>query len=131
MDLVAFIGPYSPFLFLNIHVSGSAYKIANNRAYHHGTMLISTQLDTLGDLLHTNKVGWYPKRCWHWPAGHVHIVLQQSMHTKGVASVRSPVRNLVQSNPSATHEAFVNAVVQSFRQEYAIDEEASNSFTPN
>ncbi|KAH6914605.1 hypothetical protein BKA70DRAFT_1256556 [Coprinopsis sp. MPI-PUGE-AT-0042] len=36
---------------------GSAYKIVNNRAYHHGTMLISTQLDTLGDLLRVaNKV---------------------------------------------------------------------------
>ncbi|KAG6854457.1 hypothetical protein C0991_006536 [Blastosporella zonata] len=35
----------------------SAYKIVNKRAYHHGTMLISTQLDTLGDLLRTNKVG--------------------------------------------------------------------------
>jgi hypothetical protein len=36
---------------VNVYVSGSAYKIVNNRAYHHGTMLISTQLDTLGDLL--------------------------------------------------------------------------------
>ena len=38
------------------HVSGSAYKIVNNRAYHHGTMLISSQLETLGKLLHSNKV---------------------------------------------------------------------------
>ncbi|KAI9574432.1 hypothetical protein HD554DRAFT_35481 [Boletus coccyginus] len=83
-------------------VSGSAYKIVNNRAYHHGTMLISTRLDTLGDLLRTDK---------------------ETMHTKGVASVRSPVRNLVQSSASATHEAFVDAVIQSFREEYAIDEE--------
>lgn len=37
-------------------VSGSAYKIANKRAYHHGTMLVSTQLNTLGKLLHTDKV---------------------------------------------------------------------------
>jgi lipoate---protein ligase len=37
-------------------VSGSAYKIVNKRAYHHGTMLISTQLDTLGNLLRTSKV---------------------------------------------------------------------------
>jgi len=35
----------------------SAYKIVNNRAYHHGTMLISTRLDALGDLLRSNKVG--------------------------------------------------------------------------
>ena len=49
------------------------------------------------------------------------------MHTKGVASVRSPVRNLAQSSASATHDAFVDAVIQSFREEYAIDEEVSKS----
>jgi len=38
------------------HVSGSAYKIVNKRAYHHGTMLISSELGTLGKLLHSNKV---------------------------------------------------------------------------
>ena len=42
---------------LILHVSGSAYKIVNKRAYHHGTMLISSRLDTLGDLLRTDKVG--------------------------------------------------------------------------
>ncbi|KAF9238816.1 Lipoyltransferase and lipoate-protein ligase [Melanogaster broomeanus] len=80
----------------------SAYKIVSNRAYHHGTMLISTRLDTLGDLLHTNK---------------------PTMNTKGVASVRSPVRNLVQSSMTATHQAFVDAMVGSFREEYGIDKE--------
>ena len=49
------------------------------------------------------------------------------MRTKGVASVRSPVRNLVQSSESATHDAFVDAVIQSFREEYAIDKEVSMS----
>ena len=39
-----------------IHVSGSAYKIVKDRAYHHGTMLISSQLGTLGDVLHVSKV---------------------------------------------------------------------------
>lgn len=47
------------------------------------------------------------------------------MRTKGVASVRSPVRNLVQSSASVTHEAFVDAVIQSFREEYAVDGEVS------
>lgn len=47
------------------------------------------------------------------------------MHTKGIASVRSPVRNLVQSSASATHEAFVRSVIKSFREEYAIDEDVS------
>ena len=41
---------------MRAHVSGSAYKIVNNRAYHHGTMLISTRLDLLGDLLHVDDV---------------------------------------------------------------------------
>jgi hypothetical protein len=39
-----------------VHVSGSAYKIVNKRAYHHGTMLISSELGTLGKLLNSNKV---------------------------------------------------------------------------
>lgn len=52
------------------------------------------------------------------------------MRTKGVASVRSPVRNLVQSSASATHEAFVHAIIQSFREEYAIDETVSKLFEP-
>jgi len=82
-------------------VSGSAYKIVNKRAYHHGTMLISTQLDTLGNLLRTNK---------------------DTMLTKGVASVRSSVCNLQQHNPSITHEAFAEAVIKAFQEEYGIDE---------
>ncbi|KAJ3798977.1 Lipoyltransferase and lipoate-protein ligase [Lentinula aff. detonsa] len=77
----------------------SAYKIVSQRAYHHGTMLISTQLDTLGDLLHNTK---------------------DTMETKGVASVRSPVRNLQQFKPTVTHEAFVDAVIHEFREEYEV-----------
>ena len=38
------------------HVSGSAYKIVNKRAYHHGTMLIDAKLDQLGEVLHNTKV---------------------------------------------------------------------------
>ena len=43
------------------------------------------------------------------------------MYTKGVASVRSPVRNLQQYNPTVTHEKFVQAVVDSFREKFNID----------
>ena len=42
------------------------------------------------------------------------------MVTKGVASVRSPVRNLQHYNPSISHESFVQAVVDSFKEEYGI-----------
>ncbi|KAJ7886705.1 hypothetical protein B0H13DRAFT_2043687, partial [Mycena leptocephala] len=85
------------------HVSGSAYKIVSARAYHHGTMLISTQLDTLGDLLRADKD-------------------KDTMVTKGVASVRSPVCNLQQTSPHVEHDSFVRAVVDEFRREYAVDE---------
>ncbi|KAH8118734.1 Lipoyltransferase and lipoate-protein ligase [Phellopilus nigrolimitatus] len=88
--------------FPGLHLSGSAYKIVNKRAYHHGTMLISTKLNTLGKLLHTTK---------------------ETMITKGVASVRSPVQNLQRFNSEVTHECFVKAVIQSFREKYNIDEE--------
>ncbi|KAJ7859963.1 hypothetical protein B0H14DRAFT_3446351 [Mycena olivaceomarginata] len=83
------------------YVSGSAYKIVSARAYHHGTMLISTRLDALGDLLRVDK---------------------PTMVTAGVASVRSPVCNLQQTSPHVEHGVFVNAVVDEFRREYALDE---------
>ncbi|KAJ7129146.1 Lipoyltransferase and lipoate-protein ligase [Mycena epipterygia] len=79
----------------------SAYKIVNTRAYHHGTMLISTQLDTLGDLLRTDK---------------------ETMVTAGVASVRSPVCNLQQFSGDIEHVAFARAVASEFRKEYDLDE---------
>ncbi|KAF9527963.1 hypothetical protein CPB83DRAFT_814445 [Crepidotus variabilis] len=82
------------------HVSGSAYKIVNKRAYHHGTMLISTRLDTLGDVLRAPK---------------------KNIVTKGVASVRSPVCNLRHHSQSISHNHFVEAVVSEFRKEYSID----------
>lgn len=87
------VGPYK--------VSGSAYKIAKDRAYHHGTMLISSQLSTLGETLRVSK---------------------ESMITRGVASVRSPVKNLQEFSPAVTHDDFVRAMVQAFRQEYHVEE---------
>lgn len=38
------------------HISGSAYKLNNRRAYHHGTMLISAQLAQLGNSLKSLRV---------------------------------------------------------------------------
>ena len=37
-------------------VSGSAYKIIQHRAYHHGTMLISSSVDELGKALRSSSV---------------------------------------------------------------------------
>ncbi|KAF8507602.1 hypothetical protein JB92DRAFT_2734866 [Gautieria morchelliformis] len=84
------------------YVSGSAYKIVNKRAYHHGTMLISTELGRLGSLLHNTK---------------------DTMVTKGVASVRSPVHNLRQFRSNVTHARFMEAVIDNFTEEYEINPE--------
>ena len=101
-----------------IHVSGSAYKIVNKRAYHHGTMLISSELGTLGKLLHSNKV---PKSRLAGLGTGVNTS-QDTMQTKGVASVRSPVCNLRQHKPDVSHEDFVHAVVRQFQDHYNIRE---------
>ncbi|KAF8592114.1 Lipoyltransferase and lipoate-protein ligase [Ramaria rubella] len=83
-------------------VSGSAYKIVNTRAYHHGTMLISTELNNLGNLLRNTKT---------------------TMVTKGVPSVRSPVHNLRQFKPDITHSEFVDSVIEKFINEYKVNPE--------
>ena len=44
------------------------------------------------------------------------------MITRGVASVRSPVKNLQEFSPAVTHDKFVQAVVRAFREEYHIEE---------
>ncbi|CAA7259367.1 unnamed protein product [Cyclocybe aegerita] len=80
------------------YFAGSAYKIVNRRAYHHGTMLISTRLDQLGDVLRPVK---------------------KQIVTKGVESVRSPVCNL-QQYKRITHEDFKAALITEFRKDYGI-----------
>jgi lipoate-protein ligase A len=80
-------------------VSGSAYKLVNKRAYHHGTMLINSELHTLGDVLRPTKLG---------------------LISKGVSSVRSPVCNLDKHRPGLTHEDFVDAFASEFRATYNV-----------
>ncbi|KAL0250278.1 hypothetical protein I308_102451 [Cryptococcus tetragattii IND107] len=84
-------------------VSGSAYKIIQHRAYHHGTMLISSSLAELGKSLRSSS----PK-----------------METKGIASYRSPVTTLNHYLPPGRskhlhHDDFVRAVTAEFAKTYA------------
>lgn len=83
-------------------VSGSAYKLINARAYHHGTMLLAAQLSTLGSALH-------PAR-------------GEAMQSKGVASVPSPVVNLSTAYPhraqALTHANFEKALTAEFHAVY-------------
>jgi lipoate-protein ligase A len=76
-------------IMLMIYVSGSAYKIIQHRAYHHGTMLISSSLGELGKALKSSSV-----------SPHVHalpnksLTKQPNIETKGIPSFRSPVTTL-------------------------------------
>ncbi|PWN26153.1 hypothetical protein BDZ90DRAFT_233298 [Jaminaea rosea] len=85
-------------------ISGSAFKILTHRAYHHGTMLLSSDLSALGSSLRNVKTN--------------------AMKSKGVESVKSPVVNLSAAYPSAAkqgrldHEKFTRAVVREFWNTY-------------
>ncbi|PWN19158.1 hypothetical protein BCV69DRAFT_284316 [Microstroma glucosiphilum] len=87
-------------------ISGSAFKILTHRAYHHGTMLLSTNLADLGSSLRNTKLA------------------SSSVKSKGVESVRSQVVNLTDAYPSVasegslTHDHFVRAVVAEFWRTY-------------
>lgn len=78
-------------------ISGSAYKLVSQRAYHHGTMLIDTDLDTLRNALKVTKPG---------------------MVTKGVASVPSPVTRLREHSYTVSHMDFCEAVMTEFAVEH-------------
>lgn len=90
-----------------LKVSGSAYKIAGARAYHHGTMLLQSLLHDVSDVLANDKTG---------------------LVSKGVASVRAPVTNLNEwtSDRRATHDQFVAAMVQSFNEEFGLSAEPTH-----
>lgn len=118
--------PY--YVLFDVYVSGSAYKIANKRAYHHGTMLINAQLNTLGDLLRNKKVRSLftlrpPLVAWAL----ITSSKKDTLVTKGVDSVRSSVRNLRDFAPSLSHDDFVFAVSKEFTRVYAGHEAVSIS----
>ncbi|KAI8912444.1 hypothetical protein EDD86DRAFT_201367 [Gorgonomyces haynaldii] len=78
-------------------VSGSAYKIANHRAYHHGTMLIDTDLELVQRTLEPSK---------------------RVLDGGGIHSVRSQVTNLRQYSFTVDHTSFVEEITHQFGKKY-------------
>jgi lipoate---protein ligase len=74
-------------------VSGSAFKNSSDRSFHHGTMLIDTDLDRLTRYLNPGAEG---------------------IETKGIASVRSKVANLREFNAAVDHDVFCSALIEEF-----------------
>ncbi|KAJ3102302.1 Biotin/lipoate A/B protein ligase [Phlyctochytrium planicorne] len=76
-------------------VSGSAYKVVNAKAYHHGTMLIDTD---------TKLVSKYLKP----------TILTEKIEGRGVTSVRSEVTTLRNHSLTVNHTAVCEAIARRF-----------------
>jgi lipoate-protein ligase A len=73
--------------------SGSAFKETKDRAFHHGTLLINANLGNLANYLNPSV---------------------KKLQSKGIASVRARVTNLVDSNPKINHELLSQAIIAEF-----------------
>ncbi|EGF99344.1 uncharacterized protein MELLADRAFT_94693 [Melampsora larici-populina 98AG31] len=78
-------------------VSGSAYKLTRDRSYHHGTMLINSNLSQLKDFLNPN---------------------QSQIVSRATDSVRSPVTNLASRFSNLDHTSFTNSLTRTFLETY-------------
>ncbi|KAI5967504.1 hypothetical protein KGF57_000344 [Candida theae] len=94
-----------------LKISGSAYKLSRGKSYHHGTMLLNSDLDRLKQVLHRDvtQLG----------------VVDTS---KTIDSVRAKVTNL-----QIPQQSFIELVSSGFKFEYGISDEAGTTTveTPN
>ena len=77
--------------------SGNAFCIRKQGAYQHGTILVSTDLDSMSKYLQ---------------------VSEEKMKSKGVKSVRSRVVNLSELKPGLSVDTVADALIETFRREY-------------
>lgn len=78
-------------------ISGSAFKHAVDRSFHHGTLLVNANMQKLGDYLNPHPL---------------------KLQAKGIKSVRSRVANLVEFNDTVTHESLSEAIIEAFCEYY-------------
>ena len=81
-------------------VSGSAFKLKKDRAFHHGTLLISADMEKLSRYLTPAK---------------------KKLMAKGITSTRARVANLNEFAPELEHEGLCRAIIGRFRKEYGAD----------
>lgn len=74
-------------------VSGSAFKQAKDRSFHHGTLLIDADLTRLGNYLNPDR---------------------KKLVSKGIASVRARVANLTEYNPEISHDLLSKRIIEAF-----------------
>ncbi|MFK3916660.1 lipoate--protein ligase [Psychrobacter sp. NPDC078501] len=74
-------------------ISGSAFRHAADRSFHHGTLLVNANMQKLGDYLNPHPL---------------------KLKAKGIKSVRARVANLVDFNEAINHETLSNAIIEAF-----------------
>ena len=74
-------------------ISGSAFRHADDRSFHHGTLLVNANMQKLGDYLNPHPL---------------------KLKAKGIKSVRARVANLVDFNETINHETLSNAIIEAF-----------------
>ncbi|MFO7850329.1 MAG: lipoate--protein ligase, partial [Spirochaetia bacterium] len=78
-------------------ISGSAFKLTRDRAFHHGTLLIRADLSGVSKYLTPDK---------------------KKLDSKGIKSVKSRVANLSEYNEDIDHESLSKAVMEEFFKAY-------------
>jgi lipoate-protein ligase A len=78
-------------------ISGSAFKLSSDRAFHHGTLLINADLSRISNYLTPDK---------------------KKLQSKGIKSVKSRVANLNEFNPQINHDNLSQAIIEEFFQTY-------------
>ncbi len=78
-------------------ISGSAFKHAIDRSFHHGTLLVNADMQKLGDYLNPHPL---------------------KLQAKGIKSVRSRVANLKEFNKNINHEILSQAIIEAFCDYY-------------
>jgi lipoate-protein ligase A len=84
--------------------SGNAYYRAGNNAYHHGTLLVDTDMNAASRYLSAST---------------------DKIQSKGVESVRSRIVNLADCSPDITIPALVKSLADAFDKVYRINAEKS------
>lgn len=81
-------------------ISGSAFKEKKTSAFHHGTMLVSSNLELLNAYINSNK---------------------KDLETKSIASVRSVVANITEQNEKIENKDVYNCFSREFAAEVPIE----------
>ncbi|HDQ13338.1 MAG TPA: lipoate--protein ligase [Sediminispirochaeta sp.] len=78
-------------------ISGSAFKLGSDRAFHHGTLLIEADLSKVANYLTPDK---------------------KKLESKGISSVKSRVANLRDFNGQIDHQSLSQALMEEFFETY-------------